>query len=955
MMLAGLMSRWMSPAACASESAPQACRSSPTTRPAGKRPVEVHELLQVEAAQKLHGVVEDAVRRAPVVVDRNRARVRQARRQLDLALETGERPFALGTGSEQLHRGRPPEQRVPRLPDDAHGPVPEPSHQTVRPHLLSLALQAQDDAKQGNQHEAEEARQQPRQGDADRLPAATARTAPEAGRRPAATCARRTRPTSEDWKPERRGNDVNRRGRSASAGAPASSASRSRNATPEAPACEAAVSIRGATWKMTAANPRSAARRSATVAGSRSAYTGAYTTTAGDTSCATRVLNEEERLRGRGESAVAGPLDVREPLRVARQVEAEGPGARRLHEVNRNVEGPPPRFATRSVRSRLPESVVDQAGRARLGLGRRAALFADERLPLERRNRAMPRQERNREEPELLARHVAGNLDEAREHPQALDRALEPFGHFAPELRRLLLKLLPRRRLGAEHEVAREKERRRDGNARDEEVAAPDRGAPHREDRPEPPRREPTRHRAGPGAAGARPGPHERGLCCEIGPDPVFTVFHGTEIASAMRGHAPCVTRSRGGDHGNAGGNDADVPVPSLPAHRARVRAPPFALPAVRFRDPRAGTGVLPQARVEARPDAALIPPSRRRPCRLPRHVPGSFPSSGAARARGGAVRRRAPAVPRDVPTRPRPLALGRADDLDGPMGRRLSAVRGGRVRRALPRRRRPRVPRPVPGRYRSHDGTRAAGGRRGGDRAGSPRNDVHAADGGRRVAGRRAGAPLRPSVLAGRAHRDRRESVRHPARAPPHGAAEDPGVPLVLPRDGGRDVRDTPRRHGPSPSRQPRPPGRSVRDDPRRRVQRRARPRSRARRGRRRVRSRRAGHDQHRHRPSGARLSRGAARGHATDGNASHPRRNAHDLRRSRRLHARLGPLPRHAHDRQAHRGRSARGRLRRLGRGRAPPGQSARKRRTPAASAARSPATRSRSPRCAPRSRAS
>ena len=215
----------------------------------------------------------------------------------------------------------------------------------------------------------------------------------------------------------------------------------------------------------------------------------------------------------------------------------------------------------------------------------------------------------------------------------------------------------------------------------------------------------------------------------------------------------------------------------------------------------------------------------------LRRNVPGPAAPPRRPRERRRTVRGITPALPRPRRTRSRALAVGRSDELDGSMGRPLSPVRGGRLGRAFPGCRRPRLPRPVSRRHRRHDGARAGRGRRSRRRAGAPRNDVHAADRGRRVAGRGARPPFRSPVLAGHAHGDRRESLRHPAGAPPHRAAEDPGLPLVLPRNGGRDVRDTARRRCPRSSRQPRASRRSRGDDARRRVQRRAGPRSRARR----------------------------------------------------------------------------------------------------------------------------
>ena len=53
---------------------------------------------------------------------------------------------------------------------------------------------------------------------------------------------------------------------------------------------------------------------------------------------------------------------------------------------------------------------------------------------------------------------------------------------------------------------------------------------------------------------------------------------------------------------------------------------------------------------------------------------------------------------------------------------------------------------------------------------------------------GRRAAAPLRPAVLAGGDDRDRRQPLRHPPRPPAHRPPADPRLQLVLPRHGRRD-----------------------------------------------------------------------------------------------------------------------------------------------------------------------
>ncbi len=167
-------------------------------------------------------------------------------------------------------------------------------------------------------------------------------------------------------------------------------------------------------------------------------------------------------------------------------------------------------------------------------------------------------------------------------------------------------------------------------------------------------------------------------------------------------------------------------------------------------------------------------------------------------------------------------------------------------------------VSRPLPRRHGRDDRPCAAGDRRGRRRAGAARDDVHAADRGRRVARRGAGPALRPALLAGGADGDRRQPLRDPPRPAPDAAAEDPGLQLVLPRHGRRGLRHAFGRRGPGARRQPRAAGRSGGDHTRRRVQRRRRARGRPRARRRRVRPRGARPDQHRDRASGARIPRG-------------------------------------------------------------------------------------------------
>ncbi len=169
-MFAGLMSRWIRPARVRLRRALRRPAAAGARRARAQRAVEGHELLEVDSAQQLHRVVEDAVRRAAVVVDRDRARMREPRRQLDLALEAGERALAFGAGGQQLDGRRPSQQRMPRLPDDAHRPVAQAGHETVRPDLLPLPLQPHDQAQRIEERKPDDAGQQARDGDRDRNP-----------------------------------------------------------------------------------------------------------------------------------------------------------------------------------------------------------------------------------------------------------------------------------------------------------------------------------------------------------------------------------------------------------------------------------------------------------------------------------------------------------------------------------------------------------------------------------------------------------------------------------------------------------------------------------------------------------------------------------------------------------------------------------------------------------------
>ena len=147
--------------------------------------------------------------------------------------------------------------------------------------------------------------------------------------------------------------------------------------------------------------------------------------------------------------------------------------------------------------------------------------------------------------------------------------------------------------------------------------------------------------------------------------------------------------------------------------------------------------------------------------------------------------------------------------------------------------------------------------------------------------------AALRPALLAVHAHRHGRQPLRAAPGAPDHRPPARPGVQLVLSRHGGRGFCHVDRRRaGPrwgniGPAIDP------ALDHPRGRIERPARAGGRA--GARRcgLRAGRARHDQHRHHPPGPRLSRRPARAHPPHRHAADYRRDAHHLRRPRRLHA--------------------------------------------------------------------
>src|SRR5689334_6019731 len=78
----------------------------------GLRAIHLDDLVERCALEKLHGVIEDSVGRASVVVDRYGVGMRELRGALDLALEPSQGVFSGPVGQEQLDGGGPPEHRM---------------------------------------------------------------------------------------------------------------------------------------------------------------------------------------------------------------------------------------------------------------------------------------------------------------------------------------------------------------------------------------------------------------------------------------------------------------------------------------------------------------------------------------------------------------------------------------------------------------------------------------------------------------------------------------------------------------------------------------------------------------------------------------------------------------------------------------------------------------------------
>ncbi len=254
-----------------------------------------------------------------------------------------------------------------------------------------------------------------------------------------------------------------------------------------------------------------------------------------------------------------------------------------------------------------------------------------------------------------------------------------------------------------------------------------------------------------------------------------------------------------------------------------------------------------------------------------------------------------------------------RAHELDDPVARGPSRVRGPGGGSPLLGRGRERVRRLLPRRH-GGDGRTRSEGRRGRDRGtGGTRDHVDAAHRGCGLGGQRDGSSLRPAVLELHAHRHRRQPLRDPVGSPGHAADQGRGPQLVLSRLGGRVLRHA-RRTGERgrPRGQRRPSGPARGDDARGGDQRPGRARTGARVWRRRRLPVRAGAHEHRHRAAGSGLPRGGPRALHPFGDTAADRRDPHVLRRTGRLHGCVGPGPGHRDDREDPRRRDRHGRLR-------------------------------------------
>jgi hypothetical protein len=99
----------------------------------------IDQLLQIDAVEILHCIIEDAVRAATIVVDRDRVRVRERARQAHFALETGSVLRSRFTQGQELQRSAAAQESVPRFEHHAHSALADLPDQGVLSELGGLA------------------------------------------------------------------------------------------------------------------------------------------------------------------------------------------------------------------------------------------------------------------------------------------------------------------------------------------------------------------------------------------------------------------------------------------------------------------------------------------------------------------------------------------------------------------------------------------------------------------------------------------------------------------------------------------------------------------------------------------------------------------------------------------------------------------------------------------------
>jgi hypothetical protein len=110
------------------------------THPAGLLcALAADQVLEVDAVEVLHRVVEDAVHGAPVVEDRDGVGMAEPAGELDLALEAPQVLRRGPAGTEQLDGGRPPQHHVARPIDLAHSASADLLQQCVLAELRGFA------------------------------------------------------------------------------------------------------------------------------------------------------------------------------------------------------------------------------------------------------------------------------------------------------------------------------------------------------------------------------------------------------------------------------------------------------------------------------------------------------------------------------------------------------------------------------------------------------------------------------------------------------------------------------------------------------------------------------------------------------------------------------------------------------------------------------------------------